>query len=286
MKRSQKSIVNDGKSFIMKYINHQDEKRGIFMFTNQDVIGIAMQQSAWDIHCRAEDFLKEENVIVRSEIGALARKYYKEPIACNLVSYGNNVVASVKEEYEKTVEEYIGKFAFYRCFETPNMHWLGDRMREYGQRVCFMAEYFLPNMERMRRFSCEYEMRVLTQEDFEGLYLPEWSNALCEERKELDILGVGAYEKGRLIGLAGCSADCAGMWQIGVDVLPAYRKKGIAAALTSNLAMEILERDKVPFYCCAWSNIRSAKNAVKSGFAPAWVEMTVKPKTVVAEMNQ
>ena len=30
-------------------------------------------------------------------------------------------------------------------------------------------------------------------------------------------------------------------------------------------AVEILEHDKVPFYCCAWSNIRSARNAIKSG---------------------
>lgn len=88
-----------------------------------------------------------------------------------------------------------------------------------------------------------------------------------------------------LIGMAGCSADCDSMWQIGVDVLPDYRRKRIASALTSRLASEILERDKVPFYCCAWSNIRSARNAVKSGFVPAWVEMTIKPAEVVDEMN-
>lgn len=63
-------------------------------------------------------------------------------------------------------------------------------------------------------------------------------------------------------------------------------RKGIASALTSNLAVEIIERGKVPFYCCAWSNIRSAKNAIRSGFMPAWVEMTVKPASMVAEMNQ
>ena len=76
------------------------------------------------------------------------------------------------------------------------------------------------------------------------------------------------------------------MWQIGVDVLPQYRRKGIASALTSRLALEILERDKVPFYCCAWSNIKSANNAIKIGFRPAWVEMTVKPATFVEEMNR
>jgi predicted GNAT family acetyltransferase len=76
------------------------------------------------------------------------------------------------------------------------------------------------------------------------------------------------------------------MWQIGVDVLPEYRRKGIASAMTGRLALEILERGKVPFYCCAWSNVKSARNAIKSGFRPAWVEMTVKPAELVEEMNR
>ena len=58
------------------------------------------------------------------------------------------------------------------------------------------------------------------------------------------------------------------------------------ARLTSRLAREILRRRKVPFYCSAWSNIRSARNAIRSGFVPAWVEMTVKPTRLVDEMNQ
>ena len=143
------------------------------------------------------------------------------------------------------------------------MHWLNERLLKKGQKVCFMAEYYLPDMEKLRALPCNYELRLLKQPDFAELYKPEWSNALCKDRKELDVLGVGAYDCGKLIGLAGCSADCDTMWQIGVDVLPEYRRKGIAAALTSNLAVEILKRDKVPFYCSAWSNIRSVRNAVK-----------------------
>lgn len=88
-------------------------------------------------------------------------------------------------------------------------------------------------------------------EDFGPLYLPQWSNALCEKRKELDVLGVGAFDRERLIGLAGCSADCHTMWQIGIDVLPDYRRQGVAAALVSRLALETLARGKVPFYCAA-----------------------------------
>lgn len=97
---------------------------------------------------------------------------------------------------------------------------------------------------------------------------------------------VAAYDGDKLIGLAGCSADCDTMWQIGVDVLPKYRKRGIASAITSRLAIEIINRGKVPFYCCAWSNIKSARNAIKSGFRPAWVQMTVKSAEMVADMNK
>ncbi len=253
--------------------------------TNQDILQTALEQSAIDINARPEDFLQSRNVIVESGVGAGARKYYKEPIACNLVSYGNNIVASVRDAYRELVEEYINRFEFYHCFETPNMHWLDERLQKQGQRVCFMAEYYLPDVDKIKALECGFEIRLLVQSDFAELYRPEWSNALCEDRRQLDVLGAGAYENGSLIGLAGCSADCDSMWQIGVDVLPQYRRKGIAAALTSRLALEILERGKVPFYCSAWSNIRSARNAVKSGFIPAWAEMTAKPQAVIDEIN-
>lgn len=238
------------------------------------------------IGCCADDFKPSENVIVPFKLGNNARKYLKEPITCNFVSYGNNVVVAAIPETIDVVSEYVGKFGFYDCFETPNMHWLNERLSNQGHKVCFMAEYYLPDINRIPDLSCAYQMRLLKQEDFEELYIPEWSNALCKNRKHLDVLGVGAYEGDTLIGLAACSADCEEMWQIGVDVLPQYRRQGIASALTSTLAKEILSRNKVPFYCTAWSNIRSVRNAVKSGFIPAWVEMTVKPAAIVDEMNR
>lgn len=254
--------------------------------TNETILQIAMEQSAIDANCNIEDFLREENVITISKENPSARKYLKLPHICNLISYGNNIVAAVSKDYEKIVKEYISKYPAEHCFETPNMHVLNDAFQERGFRVCFMAEYFLPDVQKLRALPCDFEMRVLQSNDFKDLYIDKWSNALCKDRKELDVLGVGAYYGGKLIGLAACSADCETMWQIGVDVLPEYRRKGIASALTSTLAIEILERGKVPFYCCAWSNVKSARNAIKSGFYPAWVEMTVKPASFVDEMNK
>lgn len=254
--------------------------------TNQDILNIAMKQSAIDLQCKADDFRKTENVIVNSAKDEQARRYLKLPFVCDMVTYGSNIVASIQPEYYDIVKSYLSKYDVAHCFETPNMHVLNDAFEQMGFRVCFMAEYFLPDVNVLKSLECSYETKILEQADFQDLYIEQWSNALCKDRKELDVLGVGAYEHGNLIGLAACSADCDSMWQIGIDVLPEYRRKGIASSLTSKLAMEIIKRDKVPFYCCAWCNIKSARNAVKSGFRPAWAEMTVKPKEEVDKMNK
>ena len=110
--------------------------------------------------------------------------------------------------------------------------------------------------------------------------------ALTLDCPEADVLAARAFDGDALAGLAACSADCAGMWQIGVDVAPPYRRQGIAAALVSRLAEEILSRGKVPFYSCAWSNLASARTAYRAGFRPAWVQLTAKSAEFVDEMNK
>lgn len=268
--------------------------------TNQQILETAMKQSAADSGCNWQDFKEKQNKIVISKKNKEARKYLKLPFICDLTSYGTNIVASVSEDLEEITREYINKYKAEHCFETPNLHELIDKIRPSGYNVCFMAEYSLPDAgillrenlaDQLQEKLCKkaggtsYEIRIMGHEDFKGLYTEEWGNALCKERKELDIIGAGAFYNGKLAGLAGASADCKTMWQIGIDVLPGHRRRGVAAALTSRLATEILKKGIVPFYCCAWSNIASIRNAIKSGFYPAWVQLTVKTEEEILEMN-
>ncbi len=256
------------------------------MMTNTEIIQIAMQQSAIDSNCYPEDFLKQENKVVISGKNPDARKYLELPFYCDLTSYGNNIVASVSEDLKDIVSEYINKYKTEHCFETPNLHILIEKLKPFHLNICFMAEYFLPDMGAISALTCKYETRVLEPEDFSVYYLPEWQNALSRSRRQLDRLAVGAFDDGKLIGLAGCSSDCDTMWQIGIDVLPEYRRQGIASSITSQLAIEVLNRNIVPFYCCAWSNIKSVRNALKSGFKPAWVQVTARSNEYIADMNK
>lgn len=247
-----------------------------------------MRQSAMDLNCAPADFTCGHSVVVESVPHPEARRYLELPFFCNLVSYGDNVVASVSPEAKAPVEAYLARFTPKHpedCFETPGIHLLADAFAPMGMQLCFMAEYFLPDMRRLRPHACGYETRLLTPPEFAHCYTDTWSNALCAKRKQLDVLAVGAYDGETLVGLAGCSADCDTMWQIGIDVLPGYRRRGIAAALTSRLALAVLERGRVPFYCAAWSNIRSVRNALSCGFVPAWAELTAKPAAFVRRMN-
>lgn len=246
--------------------------------TNEYILKTALRQSAVDLCCEPEDFLSSEPKVVISRASPGARKYLKLPFVLELASYGSNIVASCSPELVGTAKSYIDRPDFYHCFETPALHELGDELSRFGARVKYMAEYFLPDTaklgEALERSRCPYETRLLTQPDFEPLYLPEWSNALCKERSQLDMLGIAAYDRDRMVGFAACSADCDSMWQIGIDVLPGYRRQGIAKALVASLAAEIISRGKVPFYCAAWSNLRSVSCALASGFRPSWVEVT------------
>ena len=253
--------------------------------TNQIIGQIAREQLAIDLGCSAEDFLLNENKVVISAENDKARRYLQLPFSVQLVSYGRNIVASVAPHLQDIVCEYINRFPAEHCFETPNLHFLDDALAPFHLRSCFMAEYFLPDMHRLIPLGCPLPVRTLNRDAFAALYLPAWQNALCAKRPHLDMIAVGAYDGDKLIGLAGASADCENMWQIGIDVLPDYRQQGIAAALTSRLACEIIARGKVPFYCAAWSNIASVRCAIRSGFRPAWVELTAKSNEFVHQMN-
>lgn len=254
--------------------------------TNAEILRVALEQSAVDCNCSVEDFLKEENTVTLSRPHPKARVYLPLPFKCDLVTYGHGIVAQTSPELAETVKTFIDSYPNEHCFETPNIHAFDEMLKDHGLKTCFMAEYFLPDADRLKERDCGYELRVLTPPDFAELYVPQWSNCLSEKRKEHDALAVGAYDGGELIGLAGCSSDCETMYQIGVDVLPEYRRRGVASAVTSKLALEVLKLGKVPFYCAAWSNLASVRNAIKSGFKPAWAELTARDFDFVAQMNK
>lgn len=250
--------------------------REVMRMTDSEILRTALMQSALDSGCDYEDFLKTENKIVLSRADSRAKRTLELPNACDLVSYGSNIVASVTGETRETVEAFLAGKDPERAFEPEAITDLNRRLRPFGYELWLMGEYFLPRTALLKPAPCGKQTRILEKGEFEHLYLPQFRNALSSERKQLDILCAAAYDNGREIALAGCSMDAQEMWQIGVDVLPEYRRQGIASSLTTALACEVLKRGKIPFYGCSWANMKSQRNAIRSGFRPAWAQMSAR----------
>ena len=89
--------------------------------------------------CRPEDFAAGGVRIVDACAHPQARRYLKLPFLCDFTSYGSGVVASVSPPYRALAEEYLARFDAVHCFETPNLHWLMQRLAPLGANVCFMA---------------------------------------------------------------------------------------------------------------------------------------------------
>ncbi len=141
--------------------------------TNQEIFQIALRQSAYDCNCGPDDFLLNENKIVLSRANEKARVYLPLPLECDLVSYGNNIVAQVSPRMKEAVAWYIGKYPVEHCFESPNVIALNERLAEFGYKVCFMAEYFLPDVNKLKELPCGYEQKLLSPNSFQQYYTDE-----------------------------------------------------------------------------------------------------------------
>ena len=88
-----------------------------------------------------------------------------------------------------------------------------------------------------------------------------------------DMVAAVALEAGEVVGIAGASADSDRMWQIGVGVRNGSRRKGIGAALVSEVTKAVLEQGRVPFYSTWISNIGSNNLARSLGYRYCWTDV-------------
>jgi len=198
---------------------------------NKDIWRIGMEQSAIDFNCSASDFIKRGNTVVISGLNDGAKKCYKKPMFCDFAYYGNGLVASVDEQIKEFITKFINKNSGFRSFDTPQLIILNKEFEKYGKWVCHMAEFFLPDIEKQVTINGNIDVKVLLEQDIPDLYNDDRFHMALGYGNDIskkDVLAVTGYVDGNIAGVAGASNDCDTMWQIGIDVLPEYRKLGVA----------------------------------------------------------
>lgn len=208
-------------------------------------------------------------------------KYLNGTPFLNFVYFGTQLFISADSKIYDFAYNYAIRYKneLYRVFDAPNVFYLNQKLEDYGYTVAHLAQYFLPSIDKEIHITTDFPIRFLYENEIEKLYtLKGFSMALCGATtgKRRDMIAAICEMDGQIVGVAACSNDGKEMWQIGVDVLPAYQRRGIGTALVVRLKEEIISKGKCPFYCCAWSNLASKHLAKNAGFEDAWVELTAK----------
>ncbi len=242
---------------------------------------IATEQAAVDYGIDAFAFEGGVHIFKAKEFDCRAVKTKIGTPFLDLISFGSGIVAVADERIIPFVKEYLsrcGQNAF-RAFDAPNVFQLNAQAERFGFTVGEMAQGFLPS-EIFEQKSID-DIFVLFGSNINCLYeYKDFPEALCYSTtaRRRDVVAAVCSDGTRPIAVAACSNDGENMYQIGVDVLPEYRRGGLATRLVKRLTAAVAARDICPYYRCAWSNIPSRRTALASGYTDAWVELSFRPK--------
>lgn len=247
----------------------------------KEMLGKAKMQLGMDLACSPELFDKNENCIVISKLTDGRRKFTKEKDFFKMATFGNGAVISADEIIVEWCNEHLKNYEGIRLFEHHTAFMIDNEIRKYGKRLSGVGEFYLPFMgiDRKKPLYPAAAVKLFEKDEIPQLYSDKrFKNALMYETEALrpDILTVAAVIDGQFAAMAGASMDSELFWQIGIDVLPEHRKKGLATYLVSELTDEILRRGAVPYYGTWSANIASRSVAAASGYFPAWVETYAK----------
>lgn len=211
-----------------------------------------------------------------------------DPFFRGIVFMGKARILAGEEIFDRCVRELGSlKNPEWLCQFSSLSH-LHAMLRRYGRKIEDVRLNFLPCDGGIKKEAADladvpapFEVRLLEAEELaERKSRGEFGggafrHAVCGSQLMPDVLAAAAFLNGRIVGIAGATQDCAVMWQIGVDVEPGQRGRGISAVLVRLLKNEILKRGKIPFYATSQSHILSMDTAVSAGFLPAWSEIYV-----------
>ena len=233
-----------------------------------------LKQLAIDFNSTPADFLAKKNVITTPALNEGRRNYSPGKPFLQMATSGVNTVIMADECLHEFLRGLIKDVEGHRLFEFGNLLKLNEELKQYGYQMNPTHHMFLPCC--YSKEEAHFRVKWLYGSEINPFYGDtRFPNAIafpepCPVRP--DRIAVIALDGDMIMGMAGCSEDAPHWQQIGIDVLPEYRSRGIGSCLVTLLKNRIIEMGDVPFYGTAAANIHSQNIAIKSGFKPAWVE--------------
>ena len=227
-----------------------------------------------DYCCGHDEILDTKNHFTEYRPLEFRRRYHeKEECFLKIAVVNGKVLFTGQKEIIDWCRENYADTGSEWFFEAKNMHKLNERLHQDGFQIGMVHPFFIAE-EKSEADTSGYEIRWYRDseiEQFRGDSSFNEAYTFCETAP--DIIGVAAVKDDKILGMAGASMDSPVMWQIGINVDPDTRAKGIGKMLVTLLKNEILERERLPYYGTSMSHIASQRVALGAGFVPAWAEL-------------
>lgn len=243
--------------------------------TKQQAWEIAARQLAMDYNAPPEAFFREGVTITENRALPGRIRFTEEMPFFQLVTTGQGAVICADPRIHEAVRAWAKKRERgHWLLEYPNLKEAEAILAPYGWELtqtfhmCLPTRAFTPRPLPQGLAARWYDERSVGE-----LYPSRFTNAISERENPLrpDVIALAALDGGTVAALAGASADSEAMWQVGIDVLPDYRGRGLGTLLVENLCAAIVEKGKLPFYSTSLANLHSQNIALNCGFRPAWV---------------
>ena len=233
-----------------------------------------LQQLSIDYNCTSADLQSKENIITVSKWNEGRRSYSPGKPFLEMVTTGRNTVMMADECLHVFLNDLIKDVEGHHLFEFNYLTKINEELKHYGYELNPTHHMFLPCCDVKEEE--QFQVKWFYDDEIDRFYGDRrFPNAIaypmpCPVRP--DRIVVVAVSGDTIMGMAGCSEDAPHWQQIGIDVLPEYRSRGIGSYLVTLLKNKIIEMGDTPFYGTAAANTQSQNIAINSGFKPAWVE--------------
>jgi len=208
-------------------------------FNKAKILEIVRKQLAIDMNCNAENFIKDGIIFCEAKLNEGRRMFDRQSPFLEIATIGKSIVISADSIVLTKVKPLLENKTREDIFVAPFI---------FGHSL-----YYIPDCNKIKKLSLPdgFKFYVKEGKEIHDLYkISGFENAIQYDinHPRPDVIVIYAMHDTNIVAMAGASADSDLMWQIGIDVLPQFRNKGLATSLVSNLALMIMEKGIVPYY--------------------------------------
>jgi GNAT superfamily N-acetyltransferase len=253
------------------------------MLNTESALRTVRKVLATDCACEESLFNEEGVFVVEAKEMEGRRRFPFREKTIGAVTMGTGVIISCSADRLQWARDNLGHLGRDDVFSAPSIAAMQALVSADHQIMGGPALAYVCSQDRFRPYPAPTDIEIAT---VHGEAVPElhdsgrFPNALGHhvDPARPRVVATVARKDGRMVGLAGASADCEEMWQIGIDVVPDCRERGVGRALVSRITEAIFDAGKLPYYGAAPSNLASRRLALSLGYLPAWTEVFTSEK--------